>query len=182
MSPKPPSILKIFLLSFFVVSYLYLLNFYLVTSKPSSQGTSSVTKIENISSPQIATEKVVRVIDGDTFEIEGGIKVRLIGVDTPELKNKNKTIDCFAKEATEELKKLILNKDVVLQKDVSETDRYGRLLRYVYQDGQMINDLLVSSGFAKVATFPPDVKNSKLFIESQKLAKENNIGLWQKCQ
>ena len=129
-----------------------------------------------------STEKVVRVVDGDTFEIEGGIKVRLIGVDTPEMKNKNKTIDCFALEAKNKLTSMISGKDVVLVKDVSETDKYGRLLRYVYLGDEFVNDSLVKEGFARIATFPPDVKYHDVFLQSEKEARDTNSGLWAACK
>jgi len=88
----------------------------------------------------------INVIDGDTFEINGGIKVRLIGIDTPEMKNKNRTIDCFATEAKQKVESLLNGKEVVLVKDVSETDKYGRLLRYVYLGDEMIKKLKWVSG------------------------------------
>lgn len=178
MRAKPANFLKIFLFAFFIGTYLYFLSFYLTSSSTSQPLPLSVEKIELIKS----TEKVVRIIDGDTLEIEGGVKVRLIGIDTPEMKNKNKTIDCFAAEAKKKAEGLLMNKDVVLEKDVSETDRYGRLLRYVYLDGEMINDKLVKEGYAKMATFPPDVKNAKVFLASEKFARENQSGLWQACK
>lgn len=167
------------LLTFFVSSYIYLLSFYLSTP---GTNTDSNLQPQNNSQTQNSTEKVIRVIDGDTFEIEGGIKVRLIGIDTPEMKNKNKTIDCFAQEAKDMLTKLILNKNITLIKDVSETDKYGRLLRYVYIDNQFINDILVKEGYAKIATFPPDVKLTNTFLESERLARESNAGLWKSCK
>jgi len=69
-----------------------------------------------------------------------------------------------------------------LMKDVSETDKYGRLLRYVWLGDQMVNETLVKEGFAQVSTFPPDVKYKEKFLEVQKFARENKIGLWGKCK
>ncbi len=178
MAAKPANFLKIFLFAFFIGTYLYFLSFYLTSSSTSQPLPLSVEKIELIKS----TEKVVRIIDGDTFEIEGGIKVRLIGVDTPEMKNKNKTIDCFAQEAKQKMEKLLNGREVVLEKDVSETDRYGRLLRYVYLGDEMINDTLVRDGYAKIATFPPDVKFKDQFLASERLAREAKSGLWSACK
>jgi micrococcal nuclease len=178
MRIKPFNIILVFLFTFLLSSYIYLISFYYShQNNPSSQ--SEVAKVsESIKS----TEKVVRVIDGDTFVIEGDIRVRLIGMDTPEMKNKNKTIDCFAQEATNKLTSLISGKGVVLVKDVSETDKYGRLLRYVYLGDEMINDTLVKEGYARIATFPPDVKYVNQFLQSEKLAREGNLGLWSKCK
>lgn len=125
---------------------------------------------------------VTRIIDGDTFEIETKQKVRLIGIDTPELNTANKKpIDCFAKEAKEKLSNLILDKQVTLIKDISDTDRYGRLLRYVYVEDLFINKILVQEGFAYAVTYPPDVKYKNIFINAQKSASVNSRGLWSTC-
>ena len=94
----------------------------------------------NISS----TEKLVtRIIDGDTFEIETGEKVRLIGIDTPEKNEPN------YEEAKLFLISNIQGRKVILQKDVSDKDKFGRLLRYVYLEGELINLRLVEEGYAK---------------------------------
>ena len=178
MRAKPANFLKIFLFAFFVTTYVLLLSFYVSHRDQTYPAVSPVTLAE----PAKSTEKVSRVVDGDTFEIEGGIKVRLIGVDTPEMKNKNKTIGCFAQEAKQKLEKLLNRREVVLEKDVSETYRYGRLLRYVYLGNEMINDTLVKEGYAKIATFPPDVKFVDRFLASERQAREAKAGLWQACK
>ncbi len=120
------------------------------------------------------TALVVRVIDGDTFEIETGERVRMIGIDTPERGK------YFFTEATDNLKKLIEGKKVVLKKDVSETDKYGRLLRHVYYEDVWINKKMIEDGFAKFVTFPPDVYHVDEFKQAQKRARENGVGLWDK--
>ena len=65
-----------------------------------------------------------------------------------------------------------------LEKDISETDSYGRLLRYVYVDHVMVNAVLVEEGYAQVSTYPPDVKHVDLFLKLQREAKEERRGLW----
>jgi micrococcal nuclease len=90
-------------------------------------------------------------------------------------------LECYAKEATEIDKNLVLGKTVKLVKDVSETDKYGRLLRFVYVGDQMIDDELVKVGAAKVETVPPDTEFKEEFQVSQSYAKENKLGLWGKC-
>jgi hypothetical protein len=68
---------------------------------------------------------------------------------------------------------------VILVKDVSETGRYGRLLRYVYlEDGTFVNAELVRQGYAVIATFPPDVRHQALFLELEREAREAGRGLW----
>jgi len=127
------------------------------------------------------TVKVARVIDGDTIEIDGGQKVRYIGIDTPETVDPRKAIQCFGKEASNKNKQLVEGKFVRLEKDISETDKYGRLLGYVWLDNTLINEYLVKVGFAHVSTFPPDVKYEKQFLQAQQYAQKNSLGLWQSC-
>ena len=124
---------------------------------------------------------VTRVVDGDTIEIEGGKKVRYIGIDTPETSHPSKPVECYGKEATDKNRELVEGKMVVLEKDISETDRYGRLLRYVWVNGEMVNELLVRQGFAQVSTYPPDVKYQQLFLEGERIAREEMLGFWGSC-
>ena len=123
-------------------------------------------------------------MDGDTIDVNIAGKtqrVRLIGMDTPEIYSR---VDCFGPEASDFAKSLLpLGTVVRLEKDVSETDRYNRLLRYVYlPDGRMLNEVLVAEGYAMVATFPPDVKYQDRFLAAQRTAREHNKGLWGKCK
>jgi micrococcal nuclease len=112
------------------------------------------------------------------MEIEGGQKVRYIGIDTAEMDDKDPTKLCYAKKAFEKNKELVEDKEVRLEKDLSETDKYGRLLRYVYIGDVFVNDYLVRNGFAGVTTYPPDIKFKDQFLEAEKEARENNRGLW----
>ncbi|MDO8452142.1 MAG: thermonuclease family protein [bacterium] len=122
--------------------------------------------------------KVTRVVDGDTVVISTGETVRYIGIDTPETVKPGTPVQCFGKEASAKNKELVLGKVVTLAKDVSEVDKYGRLLRYIYVDGVFINDYLIRNGFASASTYPPDVKYSNQFKEAEKEARENKRGLW----
>jgi len=130
-----------------------------------------------IPTPVSTYAKVTRIIDGDTIVIDTGQHVRYIGINTPE----TETSECFAKEAGDINEDLVLGKEVKLEKDVSETDKYGRLLRYVYVGQEMINDELVKGGSAKVDSIPPDLKYKDEFLQSEKYARQNNLGLWGKC-
>jgi len=132
--------------------------------------------------------KVTRVIDGDTIEIETGQKVRYIGIDTPELHSPKKEVQCFAQEAFLKNKELVEGKVIKLEKDVSETDKYGRLLRYVYLQEKnsstaaiFVNNYLVDNGYAYAASFPPDIKFADLFRQSQEKARTSIFGLWNNC-
>lgn len=125
--------------------------------------------------------KVVKVVDGDTIALENGEVVRYIGIDTPETVHPSKPVQCFGKEASEKNKELVEGKMVKLEKDVSERDKYGRLLRYVWVNGIFVNDYLVREGYAYVSTYPPDVKYSEQFLKAQQEARENKKGLWASC-
>ncbi|OGN01382.1 MAG: hypothetical protein A3B91_03680 [Candidatus Yanofskybacteria bacterium RIFCSPHIGHO2_02_FULL_41_29] len=124
---------------------------------------------------------VTRVIDGDTIEIEGGQRIRYIGIDTPETVDPRKPVQCFGVEASNKNKELVLNKKVRLEKDVSEADKYGRLLRYVYIGNTFVNLELVQQGYAYASSYPPDIKYQNQFTSAQSEAREQNKGLWGGC-
>jgi endonuclease YncB( thermonuclease family) len=119
------------------------------------------------------TAKVKRVIDGDTFETVTGEKVRLIGINAPEIS------DIFGHEAKQYLSDLIENKTVDLQSDnISKNhDRYQRLLRYVILDGIDINKKMVLDGFA-FAYLKYHFSNSSEYEQAQIQARESNKGIW----
>jgi micrococcal nuclease len=76
---------------------------------------------------------------------------------------------------------LIADKEVVLAKDVSETDKYGRLLRYVYLEDKFVNNIMMKEGYARISTFPPDVKFKDQFLTSEREARDAKVGLWSAC-
>jgi micrococcal nuclease len=125
---------------------------------------------------------VVRVTDGDTLvvDVDGTEEyVRLIGVDTPESVHPDKERNVpYGEIASEFTKKLVEDKTVVLELDVQERDKYGRLLAYVYLDGIMLNKTLLSEGHAKLATYPPNVRYVDEFTELQANAREKGAGIW----
>ncbi|MEA2574457.1 MAG: micrococcal nuclease [Chloroflexia bacterium] len=129
----------------------------------------------------------MRVIDGDTIEVlvQGRqARVRLIGMDAPETSQGSA---CYGKEATEKVEQLLapVGERLLMEKDVSETDRYGRLLRYVWYETSsgpvMLNLELVKQGYARIATFPPDVKYEATFVQAEMVAREQKLGLWGDC-
>lgn len=129
---------------------------------------------------------VVNVIDGDTYTLDADgeeIKARLIGVDTPE----SVAPDEYHKDNTQEgedvsaivKEKIPVGSTLYMEYDVSETDTYGRHLVYLYfENGTMVQDWLLSNGYANVATYPPNVKYSERFKELAHKAAENKVGLW----
>lgn len=125
--------------------------------------------------------KVVSVVDGDTIKIESGETVRYIGIDTPETKHPTKKVECFGQEAAQRNQELVLDKYVILEKDVSNTDRYGRLLRYVWIDDVFINKQLVEEGYALASSYPPDVAKQDEFRAAEREAREQLRGLWSAC-
>jgi micrococcal nuclease len=132
--------------------------------------------------PDAVEALATRAVDGDTIEVEiEGVsyKVRYIGIDTPELHHPTKPVEYFAQEAYEKNRELVEGKTVFLEKDVSETDSYGRLLRYVYVGNTFVNAYLVQQGYAQVSTYPPDVKYQERFVELQREAREAGRGLWE---
>ncbi len=125
---------------------------------------------------------VTKVVDGDTIEISGGRKLRYIGINTPETVDPRRPMQCYGKDASNRNKELVLGKQVELEKDISETDKFGRLLRYVYVGERMINEQLVQEGYAYASSYPPDVMHQELFATAQKKARVENRGLWASCQ
>jgi len=117
--------------------------------------------------------KVKKVIDGDTIILENGQEVRYIGINAPEYPN-----GCFSQEATTKNKNLVEGKQIRIEKDISETDKYGRLLRYVYLDSLFINDYLVRNGYAYDWPFGINIKYKEQFSQAEEEAKESRAGLW----
>ena len=165
-----------------------------ITNSQNNSTQNTNNTIEN-TSPSISKEnfvevKVKRIVDGDTIVVtlnNKDEKVRLIGVNTPESTTK---IETFGKEASNYTKDKLTNKTVYLEKDVSQTDKYGRLLRYVWLEipnqitedeikKKMFNAILVLEGYAQVATYPPDVKYVDYLKNIQNIARDANLGLWQ---
>ena len=119
--------------------------------------------------------KVVEVIDGDTIEVDldgDTYRVRYIGMDTPERDRP------FYEEATAKNAELVEGQTVLLVKDVSETDKYDRLLRYVFVSDTFANFELVNQGYAAAVTFPPDVACENTFRLAEADARSRGLGLW----
>lgn len=125
--------------------------------------------------------QVIRVIDGDTIEVQLNgktEKVRLIGVDTPETVHPVIGEEPYGKAASNFTKSQLEGKQVTLEFDVQERDQYGRLLAYVWLNDQLFNEVLVREGYAQVSTFPPNVKYVDRFTAAQREAREAGRGLW----
>ncbi|HHX58489.1 MAG TPA: thermonuclease family protein [Candidatus Moranbacteria bacterium] len=130
--------------------------------------------IENNMEQAIVTE----VVDGDTIKLNNGKTLRYIGIDTPETRHPKKSKGCFGVEATAKNKELVQGKTITMIKDVKNTDRYGRLLRYVYIDDLFINEELVKQGYAFAVSYPPDIAKQDQLSAAENFARENKNGLW----
>ena len=133
-------------------------------------------------SKMLAQYEVLRVVDGDTIVINyngNAEKVRLIGIDTPESVHPDNSKNTEEGIKTSNYtKQRLTGKTVGIELDVQERDKYGRILAYVYVDGKMYNKELLELGYAKVATYPPNVKYVEEFTKIQEKARENKVGLW----
>jgi len=144
--------------------------------------------------PEKAT--VTKIVDGDTIYVNQNgntLKVRLIGIDTPESRYNSKAerdsdrsgedlkaILAQGKRATAYLKSILRKGDTVtLEYDLQQYDKYGRTLAYVYlSDGRMLNELIIASGYASPMTIPPNIKHKDLFLKAYQEARYHKLGLW----
>lgn len=129
--------------------------------------------------------KVSKITDGDTFYVTTSssekYKIRLIGIDAPETRNLGVKVrkEYFGTEAIIFVTQLLKNKKVKLTFDVQKTDRYGRVLAYVYlENGIFLNQYLVEKGYAVVSTFPPNVKFVEKFTQAERNARKLKLGMW----
>jgi micrococcal nuclease len=133
---------------------------------------------------------LISVSDGDTIRVDVGGQVetvRLILIDTPETRDPNNPPECYGAEARAFLEGLLPRGSALyLETDVSERDRFGRLLRYVWLDrgGEvyLVNEAMVRSGYAAQSTFPPDVTYEERIQEAARFAREHGYGLWSDCK
>ncbi len=146
-----------------------------------SETSKSETKSGGINKDFVGEYKVSRVIDGDTIEIEGGERVRYIGIDTPETVDPRKPVQCFGVEASNKNKELVEGKTVRLEKDTTDRDKYNRLLRYIWVGDTFINLEMVKQGFAYSYSYPPDIKYQDQIVAAQQEAEKNKNGLWAAC-
>jgi micrococcal nuclease len=135
---------------------------------------------------------VERVVDGDTLKLANGERVRLIGIDTPEVHESEKLyrdsrksgqdikiIQALGRRAAQFTKSLVEGKTVRLEFDVEKRDKYKRLLAYVYlPDGTFVNAQIIKEGYASLMTYPPNVKYVETFTQLYREARENRRGLW----
>ena len=145
-------------------------------ARPSSRVTRSASLVTPNAPPSGDLAEVTHVFDGDTIEVEldgRAYRLRYIGVDTPERD------EPYYQAAFDFNRDLVAGQTVTLVRDVSETDQYGRLLRYVYlSDGTFVNAAIIRQGMGRLVTFPPDVAQTEFLKGLQAEAREAGAGMW----
>ena len=132
--------------------------------------------------------QVTYVTDGDTFKVQVGRRVaivRMLGIDTPETVDPRKPVQCYGKEASDETKGLLTNREVRLKLNPNreEKDKYGRYLAYVYRDDDIfVNEELLKGGYAKEYTYGKKYDFQKEFRDIEATAKEAKVGRWGACE
>lgn len=172
---------------FLIVVIIFLSGFWVwITFRPLSL---SATPNLEVNQRQLVQAKVTKVFDGDTIEVQfmdgHRAKVRYLGVDTPETVDPNRPIGCFGFPASNLNKQLVDKKTVYLEKDISDMDKYDRLLRYVYlrqnQSWILVNDYLIRNGMGTVLSLPPDDRLTPRLLLAEQEARSQRRGLWKKC-
>ena len=134
--------------------------------------TNDIQSVEPSSINSIRSVKVKRVLDGDTIEIEGGERVRYLGINAPG------SGQPFFTEATRENERLVVGRTVNLEFDIQTQDRYGRLLAHLWVGDVLVNKEIVKNGYAVSETIQPNVKYQDLILKAQQEARTACRGLW----
>jgi micrococcal nuclease len=149
-----------------------------IQPSPETKGAATTSPIEKI------TATVERVVDGDTLRViinNESVTIRLIGIDTPETVDPRKPVECFGREASNQLKTLVAGKIVQLHTDsaTNNRDKYNRLLRYVFlEDGTLINKAMIADGYAREYTYDIAYERQAEFRQAEAEAKQHERGLW----
>jgi len=130
------------------------------------------------SGQQAAEVYIERVIDGDTVETAAGDSIRLLGVDTPEIDWEKNESEFYAQEAREFTLKNLADQKVLLEFDQQREDNYGRILAYIYHDGQNFNQKLLQEGYASLMIVEPNDKYKSEFENSAAEARQSKRGIW----
>jgi micrococcal nuclease len=160
-----------------------------VERSPSARtGATGATGLGSAPIASVEEAHVVRVVDGDTIIVDrgrGSERLRYIGMNTPETVAPGQPVESGGPEAADANTRLVAGQTVELERDVSETDRYGRLLRDVWLPDPsrptgwlLVNLELVRLGFAQVTTYPPDVRYVDALLDAQRAARAAGRGLW----
>lgn len=162
------------------------------TEEDAPQATGSTdSRSESATPGQRATARVIRVVDGDTILVRqtstdgdergASVRVRYIGVDTPESVKPDSPVECFGKEAASANRRLVEGRTVELVSDRERYDKYGRTLAFVYVNGNFVNAELIKNGFAETIEIPPNTSKAAEFAALERVAMRTNKGLWGAC-
>lgn len=126
---------------------------------------------------------VSKVVDGDTLWVQRDgkdVKLRLIGIDTPETHDPRKLVQCFGEAATTQAQTVLTGHRVMLETDESQglLDKYGRELAYVWVDGNLFNQQMIEGGFAHEHTYSSPYRYQRQFREAERVAANAGVGLW----
>jgi micrococcal nuclease len=128
---------------------------------------------------------VIRDVDGDTviarFDDGHVEKIRLLGVDTPEVVDPRKPVQCFGHVASAFTKSRLEGRRVMLELDAEPRDKYGRLLAYVIVDGRRFDDELLARGYARLLVIPPNGSHARAMLQAELRARAAGRGLWGAC-
>lgn len=137
----------------------------------------------HVTAPIPAT--VIHDVDGDTVIArlaDGTVeKVRLLGVDTPEVVDPRKPVQCFGHLASEFTRSQLVGRRVTLEFDAEPRDKYGRLLAYVIVKGHRFDDELLARGYARFLVIPPNGSHARAMLRAELAARTARRGLWGEC-
>lgn len=145
------------------------------------EGVHGLPKLARTTGPPPGAERasVSRVIDGDTLVLADGRTVRLLGIDTPETVHPDMAgPQPFGEEAARRLRSLVEGREVRLERDVSDTDHFGRSLRHLWLDRELVTHTLLREGLGYAQAVPPDRRHAGSLREAEAAARAAGRGLW----
>ena len=168
----------VILITAFIIITMFIARIFIGLPKNTPSRISPVPSTKIL--PSAGPFRVIRVIDADTIKLDTGDTVRLIGVDAPESKHPEIPVQRFGLEATEFLKNLIENSQCTLEYEPgNQTDKYGRLLAYVFVDGELINAKLIERGYAYAySRFPFSRQNEFLILNVRRVRVNTGCGVY----
>lgn len=128
---------------------------------------------------------VTTVVDGDSLHVilgERTERLRLIGVDAPELDHPDQPGECFGEEAALFTRRSLEGRGIRIEFDLDRRDRFDRLLAYVFHGGVLFNETLVAEGFATERSYPPNLAHQEELRRAEAEARKNRRGLWEACE
>ncbi len=145
-----------------------------VTPQPQSADRSGERSGPSPSSGRMQACTITRIADGDSVDCEDLGRIRLIGIDAPELNQPP-----FGKQSAAALRKLMpIGSSVLIEMGIERTDRFGRLLGHIWMDSALVNWRMVSDGWAVLLTYPPNVRYVEWLTSALRAAQSDGVGLW----